>query len=109
MRPISRHIVRPPAQWLKKEHGRQIGRTEVGMNTKRHAVTDTIGRPTLFFKTAGQVSDYTGASAVVSSLPPADWLLVDRGYDADWFREVFVDMRITPRILGRKSRDKIIK
>ncbi len=28
-----------------------------------------------FFMTAGQVSDYTGARALVSSLPAADWLL----------------------------------
>ena len=78
------------------------------MNTKLHAVTDTIGRPIQFFMTAGQVSDYTGARAMVSGLPPADWLLGDRGYDADWFREVIVDMGITPCIPGRKSRDKVI-
>ena len=79
------------------------------MNTKLHAVTDTIGRPIQFFMTAGQVSDYTGARAMVSSLPPADWLLGDRAYDADWFREVLVDMGITPCIPGRKPRDKVIK
>lgn len=57
------------------------------MNTKLHAVTDTVGRPIRLFITAGQVSDYTGARALVESLPAADWLLGDRGYDADWFRE----------------------
>ena len=57
------------------------------MNTKLHAVTDAIGRPIRFFMTAGQVSDYTGAKALVDNLPAADWLLGDRGYDADWFRE----------------------
>ena len=30
-------------------------------------------------------------------------------HDADWFREAFVDMSITPYIPGRKSRDKTIK
>ncbi len=38
---------------------RLIGRTKGGMNTKLHAVTDTIGRPIRCFMTAGQVSDYT--------------------------------------------------
>jgi len=52
------------------------------MNTKLHAITDVKGRPIRFFMTAGQVSDYTGARALVSSLPSADWLLGDRGYDA---------------------------
>jgi transposase len=70
------------------------------MNTKLHAVTDTIGRPIQFFITAGQVSDYTGARALVNSLPAADWLLGDRGYDADWFREALVDKGITPCIPG---------
>lgn len=37
--------------------------------------------------TAGQVSDYTGAAALLDSLPKAQWLLADRGYDADWFRD----------------------
>ncbi len=79
------------------------------MNTRLHAVTDAIGRPIRFFMTAGQVSDYTGARVLVSSLPSADWLLGDRGYDADWFREALVDRGITPCIPGRMSRDKPIK
>ncbi|MFQ3253842.1 MAG: transposase [Loktanella salsilacus] len=79
------------------------------MNTKLHAVTDAGGRPIRFFMTAGQVSDYTGARALLSSLPNADWLLGDRGYDADWFREALIDKKITPCILGRKSREKPVK
>ncbi len=79
------------------------------MNTKLHAVTDTIGRPIQFFMTAGQISDYTGARALVDRLPAANWLLGDRGYDVDWFREVIVNKGIRPCIPGRKSRDKPIK
>jgi transposase len=57
------------------------------MNTRLRAVTDPHGRPIRFFMTAGQVSDYTGAAALLGSLPKAQWLLADRGYDADWFRD----------------------
>ena len=57
------------------------------MNTKLHAICDSQGRPLDLFVTAGQVSDYIGARALLSSLPDVDWLLGDRGYDADWFRE----------------------
>ncbi len=64
------------------QRGRLIGRTKGGLNTKLHAVTDAKGRPLRFFMTAGQVSDYTGAAALLGSLPAADWLLADRGYDA---------------------------
>ena len=42
--------------------------------------TDAIGRPITFFMSAGQVSDYTGAAALLRSLPGADWLIADRGY-----------------------------
>ena len=79
------------------------------MNTKLHAVTDAEGRPLSFFMTAGQVSDYTGAAALLCSLPAAEWLLADRGYDADWFREALKDKGIKPCIPGRKSRGKAVR
>ena len=49
------------------------------MNTKLDAITDANGRPLSFFITAGQVSDYTGAAAVLDELPKAQWMLSDRG------------------------------
>jgi transposase len=64
------------------------------MNTNLHAVTDADGRPIRFFMTAGQVSDYTGAAALLGSLPKAEWLLADRGYDADWFTGALNDKGI---------------
>jgi transposase len=79
------------------------------MNTKLHAVTDASGRPISFFITAGQVSDYTGAAALLDELPKAKWLLADRGYDADWFRDALQAKGITPCIPGRKSRNKTVK
>jgi transposase len=79
------------------------------LNTKLHAVADAEGRPIRFFLSAGQVSDYTGALALLSSLTKADWLLADKGYDADWFREVLQDKGIKPCIPGRSSRDKPVK
>jgi transposase len=79
------------------------------MNTKLHAVTDTSGRPVRLFITAGQVSDYTGAAALMNGLPEAEWLLADRGYDADWFRDTLIDKGTKPCIPGRKSRKKTIK
>jgi len=70
---------------------------------------DTSGRPIQFFISAGQVSDFTSVAALLSSLPDAEWLLVDRGYDADWFREALIDRGITPCIPARKSCSKTIK
>ena len=79
------------------QRGRLIGRTKGGLNTKLHAVTDARGRPLRFFMTAGQVSDYTGAAALLGSLPAAEWLIADRGYDADWFRDALKDKGIRRR------------
>ncbi|RYE72779.1 MAG: IS5 family transposase [Oxalobacteraceae bacterium] len=84
--------------------GRLIGRTKGGLNTKLHAVTDANGRPLSFFMTAGQVSDYTGAAALLDDLPKAQWLLGDRGYDADWFRDALQAKGIQACIPGRRSR-----
>ena len=70
---------------------------------------DTSGRPIRCFITAGQVSDYTGAATLMNSLPRAEWLLADRGYDADGFREALIGKGTTPCTPGRKSRKKTVK
>ncbi len=79
------------------------------MNAKLHAVTDHTGRPIRFFVTAGQASDDTGAAAKFGSLPDADWLLADRGHDADWFRNALADRGLHPCIPPRTSRKTKIK
>ena len=79
------------------------------MNTKLHAVTDENGRPIRFFMSAGEISDYTGAAALLSSLPPAQWLLADRGHDAAWFREGLENKGIKACVPCRKSRTKPVK
>ena len=53
---------------------------------KLDAVIDQSGRLLSFFMTAGSISDYTGAAALLDGLPVAQWILGDRGYDADWLR-----------------------
>lgn len=58
--------------------GRLILLTKGGMSAKLHAVTDASGRRISFFMTAGQVSDYTGASALLDSLPKGQWMRGDR-------------------------------
>ena len=49
------------------------------MNSKLHAVCDQDGRPVALHLTAGQVSDYKGARALIDNLPTASALLGDRG------------------------------
>lgn len=95
-----------------KSHGRPrvddqrrrlISRTAGGLNTKLHVVTDAKGRPLKFFMTAGQVSDYTGAAALLDGLPAAEWMLADR------LRDALKNKGIRPCIPGRKSRGKAVR
>ncbi len=79
------------------------------MNTKLHAICDSQGRPLNLFVTAGQVSDYIVSRALCDSLPDVDWLLGDRGYDGDWFRDVLKDKGIRACIPGRKQRKARVK
>ncbi|CAM3024073.1 hypothetical protein SAMN04488021_103102 [Paracoccus aminovorans] len=53
--------------------------------------------------------DDTGAAALLGSLPGAEWLIADRGYDADRFREALKDKGRKPCILGRKSCGKAVR
>ena len=78
------------------------------MNAKLHAIADANGRPIGFYMSAGQVSDDTGAAALLGSLPKAGWLLADRGYHVDRFRKALKDNGTRVRIPGRKSRKKIV-
>ncbi len=74
-----------------------------------HAVTNTEGRPIRFFPSAGQVSDYTDALALLDTLLRAHWLLADRGYNVDWLRDVLLDRGTRPCIPGRTSRERRVK
>lgn len=58
------------------------------MNTKLHAVTDANGRPLSFFITARQVSDYTGAAALLDDLRKAKWMaaMTLTGSEMRWSR-----------------------
>lgn len=53
--------------------------------------------------------DYTRAAALLGSLRQADWLLADRGYDADWRRETLKDKGIKACSPGRKPRKTTMK
>ncbi len=56
------------------------------------------------FLAAGQVSDYTGAAALLATMPPAKALLADRGYDADWLRSALAERQIEACIPSKSSR-----
>ncbi|MFZ6765046.1 IS5 family transposase [Pseudoroseomonas sp. WGS1072] len=88
--------------------GRLIGRTKGGLNSKLHALADAKGRPLNLYLSAGPTSDYIGARALLPSMPKAQVLLADRGYDADWFRDALAQRDIVACIPGRQTRKILI-
>ena len=107
--PLARAPQGPPDSRRPAQKGalpRFIGRTKGKLTSKLHAVCDSEGRPRTLFLTAGQISDYTGTAALLSTPPPAKALLADKGYDADWVREALAD-RHYKACIPSKSNKKI--
>jgi IS5 family transposase len=59
-----------------------------GLTSKIHAVVDTNGMPVHLALTPGEAHDNRLCSVLLSALLPQTMLLADRGYDADWIREL---------------------
>ncbi|MFB9982624.1 IS5 family transposase [Mesorhizobium newzealandense] len=96
---------RTAASLLKKGlFPRRIGRTKGGLNSKLHAVCDGQGRPLIMLLSEGQMSDYKGAALMLGTLPKAQSLLGDKGYDADWFRTALAERDITACIPSKTNR-----
>ena len=67
---------------------------------------DETGKPAHLSLTAGHISDYTGAGCFLPSLFHANQLIVDCGYDADWFIAALKNQGVTPCISPCKNRIK---
>lgn len=50
------------------------------------------------------MNDFKGAAFLVGAIPPAKYLLADRGYDAAWFRKALLRKGITPCIPSKINR-----
>jgi transposase len=65
-----------------------MGRSRGGLTSKIHAVVDTNGLPVHLSLTPGEAQDNRLCSVLLSALLPQTMLPADRGYDADWIREL---------------------
>jgi transposase len=65
-----------------------MGRSRAGLTSKIHAVVDSNGLPVRLALTPGEVHDNRLCSVLLSALLPQTMLLADRGYDADWIRDL---------------------
>jgi transposase len=56
--------------------------------SKIHAVVDSSGLPVRLALTTGEAHDNRLAAKLLSRLKSGSMLLADRGYDADWIRDL---------------------
>ncbi|WP_354181389.1 IS5 family transposase [Bradyrhizobium sp. LA6.1] len=80
--------VRQHGACIADNNHQDIGRSRGGLTSKIHAVVDTNGLPVHLALTPGEAHDNRLCSVLLSALLPQTMLLADRGYDANWIREL---------------------
>jgi IS5 family transposase len=80
--------VRQHGACIANNNHQDIGRSRGGLTSKIHAVVDPNGLPVHLALTPGEAHDNRLCSVLLSALPPQTMLLADRGYDANWIREL---------------------
>jgi transposase len=83
-----------------KQH---LGRSCGGFSTKIHAKVDALGLPLKYILTSGESHEITVAKDLIAD-DNCEYLLADRGYDADYFRDDLSILGISPVIPSRKNR-----
>jgi transposase len=71
---------------------------------KIHAVVDTNGLPVHLALTPGEAHDNRLCLVLLSALLPQTMLLADRGYDADWIRELVCQQGAWANIPPKRNR-----
>ena len=65
-----------------------MGRSRGGLTSKIHALVDSNGLPVRLALSPGEAHDVRLAGKLLSRLKSGSMLLADRGYDANWIREL---------------------
>ena len=82
-----------------------MGKSRGGLSTKIHAAVDALGNPVRFILTAGQHSEIRQVDALIGGFS-ADYVIADKGYDADSFIELIESggaMAVIPPRSNRKT------
>jgi transposase len=73
---------------IMRNRKQSMGWSRGGLTSKIHAVVDSKGLPVRLAITAGEAHDNRLAARLLSCLKSGSMLLADRGYDADWIRDL---------------------
>ena len=84
-----------------------MGRSRGGLTSKIHALVDTNGLPVRLTLTPGEAHDNRLAGKLLSRIKPGSMLLADRGYDADWIRELAMKKGAWANIPPKSSSEPI--
>jgi transposase len=77
-----------------------VGRSRGSLTSKIHALVDTNGLPVRLALTPGEAHDNRLAGKLLSRIKPGSMLLADRGYDADWIRELVMKKGSRPNAIA---------
>lgn len=88
------------------EEDEAIGKSRGGLSTKIHLAVDSYGFPVHFELSGGQTHDIVHAESLVAQSPVTDFVIADKGYDSETFREVVKQAGATPVIPYRKNSRK---
>jgi transposase len=81
-----------------------IGRSVGGRTTKVHLITDGEGRPRVIQLTPGNTNDHKPAQRCLEQMPPARYVIADKGYDSAQLRQWLEQLGCQPVIPPRRNR-----
>jgi transposase len=93
---------------ITRNRRQSMGRSRGGLTSNIHALVDTKGLLVRLAVTPGEVHDNRLAGRFQSHLRAGSMLLADRGYDADWIRELAVKKEAWANIPPKSNRNKPI-
>ena len=100
----------PCAAGAAKKSGGQaaqaLGRSRGGFSTKIHVNVDALGNPLRLTLTAGQRHDITQANALIAGYD-SEFVIADKSYDADDFRQTILTSGAEPVIPPRANRKNV--
>ena len=85
-----------------------LGRSRGGFSTKVHVSVDSLGNPLRFILTGGQKHDITQAEGLIDGYA-GEYVLADKGYDSQGFRQHILERGMTPVIPPRSNRKATLR
>lgn len=97
------------ASGARRGEDRAIGRSRGGATTKIHLAVDAHGHPIDFEITGGEVHDSQVAEQLIEAVEEADYLIADKGYDAENIRIFIKNKNMIPIIPMRSNSKRLNK